>query len=99
MFIPSSYQLCIIVLVAYLSYLYTTRPLPMCRKYLPLVIMDTFPDFEELLSIPPVTTVGNYGTFSIASVCGYGDMGRGGFHQLKDLIISQFLILDTCTHS
>ena len=95
--LPYLYQLSLIVLGYCLSSLSPLHHITHTRASLALGLMDLFPEFEYLLLMPPMNTVGYSGTFSLAGAVGGGGMkvgGRGGFHQLEDLIIDRFLSQD-----
>ena len=75
--LPYSSWLRIIVLGGYLFSLSPIHCLPLGRTSLPLGIMYPFMEFEEIPFMPPIATVGDSGTFSLAGLGRDGGMWGG----------------------
>ena len=73
---PSSSQIHLFVIGAYLSYLSPLHHPPLIHTYLPLVLMYPFPYFEEIAPMTPVAAVGNSSMFSLAVTGGDSGMGE-----------------------
>ena len=75
LFILYSDHLCLLVLGDHLYYLSPLNFLPLDRTFTPLGLMYLLLEFKELLPIPTMATLGDYGTFYLAGAGEDGGMG------------------------
>ena len=61
--------------------------------------MNAFANFDKLLLMSPMDTVGNIFKYSLEGVGGTGGGGGGKHHQDGDMIPTRFLSRDSCSRS